>query len=648
MSTPAGDDEDEWVDEKSGDEAESVSVHTAPMNWMPYFFNNAKRIIPNISFFSPTAPPPPPPYMTPPTTSTPINTLPAELLADIFQLGQEAHAEQHAEENSEVEEDEEDDYMPFEILASHVCRRWRDVALGTPSLWTFVDFGEGPPFERSIAYLQRSREAPLDVIIDCTTDSDDDDESDLEHGGDGNETEEVSEDEGEEIAVLDPLPEHVPHPPPSPPDTMSSLASRGRTHSSDGGSTHAPSNDGHVKPADLPTVRDLILPHASRWRAFDFRASSYAVVHGILHALSAVPELPILEELQLHHYEENEDDDESFPYKDMKGPILPFNGKAPRIKSVSLWGVHLDWENCTFLRSSTLEHLELAYHALDVRPPYSVFQSILTNASLTGLNLASSSPSDSPSTWPTSKINVPTLIALTLAQLPQPHVSALLTRLTLPNLKYLSLDFDPDDHSSTLDILSHPTHGLARGLESLKLNGLHASSAARKSFYAALGGLRELRMQAHHLPEHFIDALIPGALDEGDSDIDEPGPPPTSSNGTIKQHTLTMPLLTSLTIMGVDGELVRSLVHARKAAGAPLTTLMVERGDALDEEDEVWLRGNVEEFGYYDDSDDEDVEEFDVGEGVEVDMDDDDEEEDDDEDEEGDGEGALQGELDVD
>ncbi|VDC02417.1 unnamed protein product [Peniophora sp. CBMAI 1063] len=653
MSTPAGDDDDEenWVDDEpmAGPHPVTSFLTNRLYTMFQGASKNAIKFVPDL--FRRAPPSPPPPYMTPPTDSTPVHTLPAELLADIFQLGQDAHAELHEEIHADVDEDDEDEFMPFEILASHVCKRWRDVALGTPSLWVYVDFGEGPPFERSIAYLERSREAPLEVVIDCTSDSDDesDDSDGPEHEhehDDGNETEEVSEDEGEEIAVL-PEPEHAPPPPPSPPDTMSSLASRGRTHSSDGGSTHKASNDGKVKPSDLPTVRDLILPHAARWRSFDFRASSYAVVHGILHALAPIAELPTLEELQLHHYEENDEDDEHFPYKEMIGPVLPFNGKAPRIKSVSLWGVHLDWENCSFLRSPTLQHLELAYHALDVRPSYDAFKAILTDAPLVALSLSSSSPSDSPANWPTAKISVNTLTALTLGQLPPPHVSALLTRLHLPSLKFLALDFDPDDHSGTLEILSHPTQGLARGLETLKLNGMHASSAARKTFYAALSGVRELRIQAHHLPEHFVDALIPGALDEGDSDADEPAPPPGSANGAIKKHALTLPLLHTLIIMGVEGEVIRSLVAARSAEGAPLKTLLVERGDEIAQEDEEWLRKNVEEFDYYDDSEDEDdIEELDIEDGMEIDMMDEDEEMgsgSESEDEDGSEEGGLDG-----
>ena len=43
------------------------------------------------------------------------------------------------EEQRERQEREElERSLQFEVLVSRVCRRWRDIALGTPALWTLI------------------------------------------------------------------------------------------------------------------------------------------------------------------------------------------------------------------------------------------------------------------------------------------------------------------------------------------------------------------------------------------------------------------------------------------------------------------------------------------------------------------------------
>lgn len=75
----------------------------------------------------------------------PINRLPPELLIHIFSfLGGGAAV----------------------VPASHVCRRWRDVALGTPSLWTIIR--ERDDIFAAQCFMERSQNAKLDlsVVID--------------------------------------------------------------------------------------------------------------------------------------------------------------------------------------------------------------------------------------------------------------------------------------------------------------------------------------------------------------------------------------------------------------------------------------------------------------------------------------------------
>ncbi|KAG9314915.1 hypothetical protein JVU11DRAFT_4023 [Chiua virens] len=55
--------------------------------------------------------------------------------------------------------------LPIEVQLSHVCSRWRQVALSTPSLWTTIRV---PILHKEIAvrtYFQRCQQCPLDVHI---------------------------------------------------------------------------------------------------------------------------------------------------------------------------------------------------------------------------------------------------------------------------------------------------------------------------------------------------------------------------------------------------------------------------------------------------------------------------------------------------
>ena len=53
----------------------------------------------------------------------------------------------------------------WRLWLTWVCRHWRQVALSDPTLWNAIWFRDIPDFERSLAYLERSADAPLDIRI---------------------------------------------------------------------------------------------------------------------------------------------------------------------------------------------------------------------------------------------------------------------------------------------------------------------------------------------------------------------------------------------------------------------------------------------------------------------------------------------------
>ncbi|KAG8940374.1 hypothetical protein FRC04_005393 [Tulasnella sp. 424] len=57
----------------------------------------------------------------------------------------------------------------FPTIASHICRKWRDHALNTPSFWAYLRFdGVRLNLEKYQTWLERSGDYPLDIVFDGT------------------------------------------------------------------------------------------------------------------------------------------------------------------------------------------------------------------------------------------------------------------------------------------------------------------------------------------------------------------------------------------------------------------------------------------------------------------------------------------------
>ena len=511
----------------------------------------------------------------PPTSGTPVNALPNELLSYIFTLGSGAE-EQGDDGDSEEEEDEEDSKdehgqrLPFKVLVSHVCRRWRTVAIETSTLWTYLDFAEGPPFEKSRTWLQRSKGCLLDIELDCTVDEDD-------TSSNGSDDREDTDAHSSDDLVA---PEDRVAMPGGPPPVKTKETTKPL---------------GRVSPADLPVVRDLILPHVARWRVFELMVDDYQVMYGILSTLASIPEAPQLQVLRLYHYDNDDYDYDHFRPPHLKQPFAPFCGRAPNLLEVALWGVHVDWEACAFLRG--LEELELSYHAKDVRPPYEIFFRILAGSpDLHILTLCASGPDGDPEDWPLDVIELPSVKHLILAFVEPSYASALMNRLVFPTLSTLALDFDTFDYSSFLAQLTSPApnqrHSICHDLVDLKISGMQqCSPAALATFYAALPNLVSLNLNCYHLPHLFFEYLYPGV-----SDDDEVA-------------GCYLPKLETLTTSGISGSMMCDLLSRRKAV--PLKHVLMDSDAEVNEEEEEWLRREVETFEFFDGSDDEDDDEGD-------------------------------------
>ncbi|KAI0648063.1 hypothetical protein C8Q79DRAFT_1109896 [Trametes meyenii] len=628
------------------------------------------------------------PFVPPASGRCAINELPSELLIHIFTLGWTPERDQEPQDEpdfddvdsdggtcSSVSSDEsesvlqrkEDEHkqrhLPFNVLVSHICARWRDVAVGNPLLWSHVRFDGPPPYDRAVTYLERAKSAPLAITVDRT------DDSDIE--------------------------------------TVDSEAGIYRPRDSD------------PDLSIIAGIMDLIVPYVQQWQALQIMVSFYPHMHRALEALGAAGPAPLLEVLQLYHYEDT-DEHVRFKHPELREqPFRLFQGAAPRLTQVALWGVHLPWDKdgCPFL--SGLTDLELAYHARDVRPSFYDFARILrASPGLRTLTLCLSCPADTPADWPASGLPaappaaedaydsaaaaplvLPRLTDLVLAYLEPAYLLALLPRLALPALASLALDLEQDDYSALLAYLASPrslplpqpslslssssssspsalrgpgvagapgTRSLLAGLTSLKVASLPASEHVVRDAYRQLGALAALNLNADYLDSWWVDLLFPPSTDParpsgfpvpafrprprsksraGDGAVDGDGDGNGNGGEGAAGGELLLPRLETLTTTGVDGQRMRELVEARAARGRPLRAVLMNHEDDVTANDEAWLRKHVDRFEFFEGSDDEDLsdDEDDVfgevlsddGDNEWEDEDEDEDEDDDDDDEDG-------------
>ncbi|EED86079.1 predicted protein [Postia placenta Mad-698-R] len=256
---------------------------------------------------------------------------------------------------------------------------------------------------------------------------------------------------------------------------------------------------------ELDEMLGLVLPHVPHWRAIDISVSEYSVMHNALILMSQCPAAPMLEVLQLYHYEDPDEESETFSpavFKEQK--FVLFCGNAPKLQHVALWGVHLNWAESRFL--SGLIDLELAYHPKDVRPSFNDFSRILRKSpGIDTLTLCQSGPAGGPVDWltsimeqppdakgkasstvpsePIASITLDSLKSFVIAYVEAEYATALAERLAMPNVTSLAIDFDEDaDFNGFLTTITRPSpatdKSLLGGLEALKLSGIPCTDTA--------------------------------------------------------------------------------------------------------------------------------------------------------------------------
>ncbi|TFK36195.1 hypothetical protein BDQ12DRAFT_686990 [Crucibulum laeve] len=308
--------------------------------------------------------------------SSPINGLPIELLSYIFTLG--THATQEVSETNDAHRQ-----PPFNVesvktplILSAVCHHWRRVVLNSPGLWTSLcittemvenldeeemEHIPSTSTQSSIintshltAYLRLSRSYPLDILIDAR-----------DQDWDFFEPEIPSE---YEMNTYTP-----------------------------------PFSNAHMN-----TIVSKLLPHLSRWRSLSILTDSWSPMYTALNQINSSitsSGAPILESLILMRCNDFISFSPEFQPQTMKGPSFLAFGNGilddcsqllPKLKHLTLRGVHVDWTSLSAILASSqrgLSSLELSSHCDDVRPSLSEFQQLLqANPALEQLSISGSGP----------------------------------------------------------------------------------------------------------------------------------------------------------------------------------------------------------------------------------------------------------------
>jgi len=542
-----------------------------------------------------------PPLSDPPREGKcPIDDLPDELLSYVFQIGVEKEREEWDEESEsssdddeweDVDDDDDDSdgtsddgtsanssdltlsrplsaitdsdlqveqsrvSLPFQVLVTHVCQRWRSVALDSHRFWTVLAFRKHPKLEQAKEYISRSNGLPLTIDLDCSTD---DDTLDIE----GLDLSDTSED-GKDLLSLE----------------------------------------------ELGQILDLLETAISHWGKFVFHSSGYDYVHLLMSRLEKFPAAPRLESFQVHIYED--EDEIAFIPAEQEIRYLPFHGQAPNLKEAVFWGIHIDWEGAlpNFLRG--LRDLELSFLKNFERPSYTVFAEIIKNSpELHTLTLSRAGPVlpdgvafDSDEAWGPVPLTIPSLTELVLQYHEPKYAAALVQHLDLPNVTHLLLDFDEEDYSGFVQTLAKPTKGRDQSLlwqiSHLKVSGLPCDIASVESLLSQLVSLKSLNLKICGPEEEVIyDKLV------------NPQARTWMSGSLVDIPKKFCPKLEEITTTGLDGESIKALVIARRDAGVPLKKVHMAVSHNISTDDELWIRDNVEELRFYEPSDSGSEEEY--------------------------------------
>ncbi|KAL0067531.1 hypothetical protein AAF712_005522 [Marasmius tenuissimus] len=335
-----------------------------------------------------------------------------------------------------------------QVSISHVCHRWRCVALGTPYLWNTLHFETYADVMRGRVFFERLLENTMMDILILTVSEDE---------------YEYAREEGQYLLWRE----------------------------------------------EMDEVFAMLAPKTSCWRSLHLQVrdgTCKAIARKYIGTQNGVVcgPAPNLETWQLYHFEKFETQGELHEAT-YRQPVTCFADSIPKLKHLSLIGVNLPWslpEHSPYLQG--LHSLELCLHLNNVRPLYEHWKNMLTRSpDLRTLLLHYSGPKViENSHWPVDAISLSKLEALGLVDLEPDYLEAITDRIEVPNVKKLEIDLrDTEDETVVYDpwlrSISTPGSLKFQSLVSLTITALHCGDpdTSLRMFLGTLPRLRELEMK---------------------------------------------------------------------------------------------------------------------------------------------------------
>ena len=210
----------------------------------------------------------------------------------------------------------------------------------------------------------------------------------------------------------------------------------------------------------------LLLPHIARWKSFTILTDTWEPMYTALSLINpsitqyGAPQLQALSLMRCNDYVSFSRRFQPRHLRDL-GFLAPYTTKSrknllPRLKHLSLRGVHVDWDSLSdLLLDSSLSTLELASHPKDVRPSMSQFHKLLSSTpSLRSLSVIGTGPegpgSEEDSAHNYESIHLPHLNKVTMGYRTETGARSLFHFLDAPNATSLTLEdtsypADPSD-----------------------------------------------------------------------------------------------------------------------------------------------------------------------------------------------------------
>ncbi|KIK70684.1 hypothetical protein GYMLUDRAFT_287270 [Collybiopsis luxurians FD-317 M1] len=260
---------------------------------------------------------------------------------------------------------------------------------------------------------------------------------------------------------------------------------------------------------------------------------------------------------------------------------------VPTLKSFTMNGVHIDWVNTPSLND--LNTLDIRRIPLDLCPPVTRFREILVSSpNLTKLSLDGAGPSDNPiaiSTYPA--IHLPHLHTLVLANFAAPFTTSIVSHFTAPHVRDLTImNFKGEYYGPfyeymtgrfreirllTLYTTNCPPSVLPRmikWLDSMPLLAYARLAALEYDLlqaflfdpdtmkpYPAIQARHDLRKEMEIVEKLELDTSTAATADPDDKD---------------REHRVVNPRLTILEVQSIRPEVFTKFVDARKICGVPV------------------------------------------------------------------------------